>query len=122
MIYEIWQQHIKLDEKPEAFHSKYAHKHYTKMMLPRLHMRDLEISVSYMHTQGLVRVVKERGHIKSNDKTKSKYKIKRLEQGFGPLYKVMEYEDRLCFGLFLREVQSHMEKLLNNNKTATQAH
>ena len=34
----------------------------------------------------------------------------------------MEYEDQLCLGLFLIELQGHREKLLKDNSTATQAH
>ena len=44
----------------------------------------------------------------------------RFKQGFGPLRKVMEYEDQRCLGLFLLELKRHREKLLKN--TATQAH
>ena len=43
-----------------------------------------------------------------------------FKQGFGPLRKVMEYEDQRCLGLFLLELKRHREKLLKN--TATQAH
>ena len=43
-----------------------------------------------------------------------------FKQGFGPLRKVMEYEDQRCLGFFLLELKRHREKLLKN--TATQAH
>ena len=43
-----------------------------------------------------------------------------FKQGFGPLSKVMEYEDQRCLGLFLLELKRHREKLLKH--TATQAH
>ena len=43
-----------------------------------------------------------------------------FKEGFGPLRKVMEYEDQWCLGLFLLELKRHGEKLLKN--TATQAH
>ena len=43
-----------------------------------------------------------------------------FKQGFGPLSKVIEYEDQRCLGLFLLELKRHREKLLKN--TATQAH
>ena len=44
-----------------------------------------------------------------------------FKQGFGPLRKVMEYEDQRCLGLFLLELERHKEKLLKDNSTATQA-
>ena len=43
-----------------------------------------------------------------------------FKQRFGPLRKVMEYEDQRCLGLFLLELKRHREKLLKN--TATPAH
>ena len=34
----------------------------------------------------------------------------------------MECEDQQCLGFFLHELKSHMEKLLKDNNTITQAH
>ena len=45
-----------------------------------------------------------------------------FKQGFGPLSKVMDYEDQRCLGLLLLELKRHREKLLKDNSTATQAH
>ena len=44
-----------------------------------------------------------------------------FKQDFGPLHKVMEYEDQ-CLRLFLLEFKRHRDKLLKNYSTATQAH
>ena len=43
-------------------------------------------------------------------------------QGFGPLCKIMEYEDQRSLRLFLLELKIHREKLSKDNNTATQAH
>ena len=45
-----------------------------------------------------------------------------FKQSFGPLCKVMEYEDQQCLLLFLLELKRHREKLLKDNNTATQVH
>ena len=45
-----------------------------------------------------------------------------FKQGFGLLRKVIEYEDQWCLRPFLLELKRHGEKLLKDNKTATQAH
>ena len=45
-----------------------------------------------------------------------------FKQGFGPLHKVMEYEDQWSLGLFLLELKRHREKLLKDYNIATQAH
>ena len=45
-----------------------------------------------------------------------------FKQGFGPLCKVIEYEDEWCLGIFLLELKRHREKLLKDNSTTTQAH
>ena len=37
-----------------------------------------------------------------------------FKQGFGPICKVMEYEDHRCLGLILLECQKHREKLLKD--------
>ena len=42
-----------------------------------------------------------------------------FKQGFGPLRKVMEYEDQQRLGLFLLELKRHREKLLKNTTTLT---
>ena len=44
-----------------------------------------------------------------------------FKQVFGPLRKVLEYEDQWCLGLFLLELKRHREKLLKDNNTAAQA-
>ena len=36
--------------------------------------------------------------------------------------KVMEYEDQLSLGIFLRKLKRHMGKLLKDNSTTTQTH
>ena len=43
-----------------------------------------------------------------------------FKQGLGPLWKVIEYDDQRCLGLFLLVLKRHRQKLLKN--TATQAH
>ena len=35
-----------------------------------------------------------------------------FREGFGPLFKVMRYEDQRCLGLFLLEMRRHREDLL----------
>ena len=45
-----------------------------------------------------------------------------FQQGFGPLCKVMKYEDQQCLGLFLLELKRHKEKLLKNSNTTAQTH
>ena len=45
-----------------------------------------------------------------------------FKQRFGPLCKVMEYEDRRCVGLFWLELKRHRENLLKENSIATQAY
>ena len=45
-----------------------------------------------------------------------------FKQGFGPLRKVMEYEDQRRLRLFLLELKRHREKLLKDNNTAKEAH
>ena len=42
-----------------------------------------------------------------------------FNQGFGPLWKVKEYENRWCLGLFLLELKRHRQKLL---RTTIQPH
>ena len=44
-----------------------------------------------------------------------------FKESFGPLRKVMEYEDQWCLGLFLLELKRHRQKLLDNS-IATQGH
>ena len=43
-------------------------------------------------------------------------------RGFGPLRKVMEYEDQRCLRFILLELNRHREKVLNDKNTTTQAH
>ena len=45
-----------------------------------------------------------------------------FKQGFGPLRKVIEYEDQQCLGLFLLELKGYREELLKDNNIATQAY
>ena len=45
-----------------------------------------------------------------------------FKPGFGPICKVMEYEDQRCLGLFLLELNRCREKLLKEKSTATQAY
>lgn len=40
-----------------------------------------------------------------------------FREGFGPLRKVMEYEDQRCLGLFLLELRRHREGLLRDRRT-----
>ena len=41
------------------------------------------------------------------------------KQDFGPPCKIMESKDQQCLGLFLLELETHREKILNNNRTTT---
>ena len=44
-----------------------------------------------------------------------------FEQGFAPLYNVIEYIDQQCLRFFLLELKRHKE-MLKENKTTTTAH
>ena len=39
-----------------------------------------------------------------------------FKEGFGPLHRVMEYEDKKCLGLFLLELKRHRETLLGDKQ------